>query len=91
MLLIALRRGISSYPTITVSILAKIRLGKLSRYGHKPLAMAARGFNDETMIPAQHLRLLACHFRSLAKLGQLGEQLSETSSDHDAAIPPPSF
>jgi hypothetical protein len=43
------------------------------------MALGARRFNDETMIPAQQLRPLACHFCSLAKLNQLGKQFSETS------------
>jgi hypothetical protein len=41
--------------------------------------LGPRRFNDETMIPAQQLRPLACHFCSLAKLSHLGKQFSETS------------
>ena len=39
------------------------------------------------MILAQHLRLLACQLCSLAKLGHLDEQCSETSPSQNAATP----
>jgi hypothetical protein len=47
--------------------------GKLPRCGDKQSTLGTRGFDEETMILAQHLRLLACKFCSLAKLGHLDE------------------
>jgi hypothetical protein len=61
--------------------------GKVPRCGDKQSALGTRGFDEGTMILAQHLRLLACQLCSLAKLGHLDEQCSETSSSQNAATP----